>query len=214
MCAISGSSNLQKAYELYKAGLDRGYQSSGFLGVTKNNFVLLKQKEVFELSYLQKELKYTEEYPIYCLFHSRAPTNTTNQDFSPNTTHPFSYKHWFVGHNGIIQNFYELNSYATCMAFKTDTAIIPYHLYWTNGNFQQVYEKYKGLLTSWVYNSLTSEIFLIKAGSSLHIDEDSFSSVAFENSKPVEKDGIVFKFNGMMFEEYQTFNYNNPYFLL
>ena len=72
MCSIAGSSSLEKAHELYKQGLDRGYQSSGFLGVTKNNFVLLKQKEVFELAYLKKQLKETEEFPIYCLFHSRA----------------------------------------------------------------------------------------------------------------------------------------------
>jgi glucosamine 6-phosphate synthetase-like amidotransferase/phosphosugar isomerase protein len=214
MCSIAGSSSLEKAHELYKLGLDRGYQSSGFLGVTKNNFVLLKQKEVFELDYLKKELKETEEFPIYCLFHSRAPTNTVNQNFSPNTTHPFSYKHWFVGHNGIIQNFYDLNSYATCMAFKTDSAMIPYDLCWTNGNFKQVYEKYKGLLTSWIYNSITGDIFLVKAGSSLHMNEDSFCSVAFEGSSSVDKDGIVFKFNGMGFEEYQTFEYDNPYFIL
>ena len=214
MCAISGSSSLEKAHELYKLGLDRGYQSSGFLGVTRNNFVLLKQKEVFELDYLKKELKQTEEFPVYCLFHSRAPTNTVEQNFNPNTTHPFSYKNWFVGHNGIIQNFYDLNSYATCMAFKTDSAIIPYHLYWGGGDIVQTFQKYKGLLTSWIYNSLTSEIFLVKAGSSLHINEDSFSSVSFEGSKSVDKDGIIFKFNGMGFDEYQTFKYNNQYFLL
>jgi glucosamine 6-phosphate synthetase-like amidotransferase/phosphosugar isomerase protein len=214
MCSIAGSSSLEKAHELYKLGLDRGYQSSGFLGVTKNNFVLLKQKEVFELDYLKKELKETEEFPIYCLFHSRAPTNTVNQNFSPNTTHPFSYKHWFVGHNGIIQNFQELKTIATCMAFNTDSAMIPYDLCWTNGNFKQTYEKYKGLLTSWIYNSITGDIFLVKAGSSLHMNEDSFCSVSFEGSKSVDKDGIVFKFNGMGFDEYQTFEYDNPYFLL
>lgn len=214
MCAISGSSSLEKAHELYKLGLDRGYQSSGFLGITKNNFVVLKQKDIFELDYLKKELKETEEFPIYCLFHSRAPTNTVDQNFNPNTTHPFSYKHWFVGHNGIIQNFYDLNSYATCMAFKTDSAIIPYHLHWSGGNFAQTYKKYKGLLTSWIYNSITGEIFLVKAGSSLHINEDSFCSVAFEGSKSVDKDGIVYKFNGMSFDEYQTFEYSNQYFLL
>jgi glucosamine 6-phosphate synthetase-like amidotransferase/phosphosugar isomerase protein len=214
MCSLAGSSSIDKAYELYKLGLDRGYQSSGFLGVTKNNFVLLKQKEIFELDYLKEEMKRTEEFPIYCLFHSRAPTNTVNQEFSPKTTHPFSYKHWFVGHNGIIQNFYELNSYATCMTFNTDSAMIPYHLCWSGDNFKQTYEKYKGLLTSWCYNSITGDIFLVKAGSSLHMDEDNFSSVAFEGSKLVDKDGIVFKFNGMGFDEYETFDYNNPYFLL
>jgi len=70
------------------------------------------------------------------------------------------------------------------------------------------------LLTSWIYNSITGEIFLVKAGSSLHMDEDSFCSVQFEGSKSVDKDGIVFKFNGMGFDENQIFNYDNPYFLL
>jgi hypothetical protein len=46
------------------------------------------------------------------------------------------------------------------------------------------------------------------------MNEDGFCSVAFEGSKTVEKDGIVFKFNGMGFDEYQTFNYDNPYFIL
>ena len=169
MCSIAGSSSLEKAYNLYKLGLDRGYQSSGFLGVTKNNFVLLKQKEIFELEYLKEEMKCTEEFPIYCLFHSRAPTNTASQSFSPKTTHPFSYKHWFVAQNGIIQNFNELKTEATCMAFSVDSAMVPYDLCW-KCDIAKTYERYKGLLTSWIYNSITGEIFLVKAGSSLHID--------------------------------------------
>ena len=211
MCSIAGSSSIDKAYELYKLGLERGYQSSGFLGVTRNNFKLLKQKEVFELDYLKKEMKDTEEFPIYCLFHSRAPTNTVSQDFDYTTTHPFYYKEWFVAQNGIIQNF---KTFPDAKDFKVDSSIVPYHLHLHKGDISSVYEHYEGLLTSWVYNSMTNEIFLVKAGSSLHIDEDSFSSVVFEGSNIVEKDGIVFKFNGTGFEVHSTFNYNNPYFIL
>lgn len=210
MCAISGSSSLEKAHTLYKLGLDRGYQSSGFLCVTRNNFVLLKQKEVFELDYLKEEIKWTEEFPIYCLFHSRAPTNTVSQDFNPNTTHPFSYKEWFVAQNGIIQNFDKLKTDST---LKVDSAMVPYDLSQLK-DIAKAYERYEGLLTSWIFNSLTSEVFLVKAGSSLHMDEDSFCSVAFEGSKSVDKDGVVYKFNGMGFDEYKTFNYDNPYFIL
>lgn len=214
MCAISGSSNLKKAYELYELGLDRGSQSSGFLGITRNNFLVLKQKEVFKIETIEKEMEYLEEYPVYCLFHSRAPTNTTEQEFNYNTTHPLSFKQWFVAQNGIIQNINDLKVSNTPKTITTDTGIISYDLYNFNGDICKTYERYKGLLTSWIFNSLDSHIYLVKAGSSLHIEEDSFSSVSFKNSTSVDKDGIVFKFNGMGFEEIQTFNYDNPYFLI
>jgi hypothetical protein len=213
MCAISGSVSLEKGFNLYKAGLDRGYQSSGFLGITKSHFKVLKQKEVFELNYLKEEMSSTEENILFCMFHSRAPTNTTEQKFSLNTTHPFSYKNWFVAQNGIIQNYKELLTIATGVAFNVDTAMVPYDLCW-KCDIAKTYERYQGLLTSWIYNSKESEIFLVKAGSSLHMDKDSFSSVAFDGSTVVEKDGIIYKFNGKEFDEYQTFNYNNPYFIL
>lgn len=211
MCTISGSCNLKKAYSLYKAGLERGNQSSGFIGVTNNNFKSLKQKDIFELDYLQEQMDSLQELPIYCLFHSRAPTNTTNQEFKINTTHPHAYKEWFVAQNGIIQNF---ESFPESKDFKTDSAIIPFHLHRSKGNISQVFSGYTGLLTSWIYNSLTNKIYLVKAGSSLHMSEDSFSSVAFEGSDIVKKDGIVSKFNGMGFEMHSTFEYSSPYFIL
>ena len=213
MCCLSGSSSLQKAHKLYLSGLDRGYQSSGFLGITKSHFVLLKQKEIFEQEYLEKEMSKTGEFPAYCLFHSRAPTNTVEQSFNSSSTHPFSYMNWFVAQNGIIQNFEELKR-ETGARFSVDSAMVPYDLCCTGGDIKKVYERYKGLLTSWIYNSLTSEIFLVKAGSSLHMDKDSFCSVSFEGSNAVEKDGVVYKFTGQKFEEHLTFNYDNPYFIL
>jgi len=213
MCAISGSVFIEKGFNLYKEGLDRGYQSSGFLGITKSHFKVLKQKEIFDLKYLKKEMNDTEEDIIFCMFHSRAPTNTTQQNFSLNTTHPFSYKNWIVAQNGIIQNFKELSTNTTGVAFNVDTAMVPYDLC-CKCDIAKTYESYKGLLTSWIFNSQTSEVFLVKAGSSLHMDKNSFSSVAFDGSNIVDKDGIIYKFNGSGFDEYQTFNYNNPYFIL
>ena len=46
------------------------------------------------------------------------------------------------------------------------------------------------------------------------MDQDSFSSMAFEGSNQIEEDGIIYEFTGLNFKQIGTFPYNNPYFLL
>jgi hypothetical protein len=209
MCNICGSSSLEKAFDLYQEGLQRGSFASGFLGFSKNHFVLLKQETPFDLDTLKDEFKMTGEFGIYYLFHSRAPTNSSEQKFNYNTTHPFNFGFNFVAHNGIIQNFTDFPNHSE---FDVDSSIIPYHLQINNGDIIKTYSAYKGLLTSWFYN--TEKLYLIKAGSSLHMDEDSFSSMSFKGSQDVEEDGVVFEFNGLSFKRLGNFPYSNPYFIL
>jgi len=210
MCNICGATSLEKAHELYIGGLERGSFASGFLAFTKNHFMLLKQETPFEFEYLQKEIKQSlDEFVIYYLFHSRAPTNSKNLSFDYCTTHPFNFGFNFVAHNGIIQNFTDFGNHKE---FDVDSSIIPYHLTANNGDIIKTYSKYKGLLTSWIYN--TEKLYLVKAGSSLHMDQDSFSSTSFEGSHIVEEDGIVYEFNGLKFDLLGRFDYKNPYFIL
>jgi glutamine phosphoribosylpyrophosphate amidotransferase len=210
MCNICGSTSLEKAHQLYVEGLERGSFASGFLVFTKNHFRLFKQENPFELDYLQKEIKQSlDEFGIYYLFHSRAPTNSKQPHFDYTTTHPFNFGFNFVAHNGIIQNFTEFPNH---QEFNVDSSIIPYHLYTNKGDIVKTYSAYKGLLTSWIYT--TEKLYLVKAGSSLHMDQDSFSSTSFEGSHIIEEDGIVYEFNGLKFDQINTFPYENPYFLL
>lgn len=209
MCNICGSPSLEKAFDLYQTGLQRGSFASGFLGFSKNNFTLLKQKEPFKLETLVEEFKRLDEFGIYYLFHSRAPTNSKEQSFNYNTTHPFNFGFNFVAHNGIIQNFTDLPCH---QEFEVDSSIIPYHLHNNQGDIGKTYSAYKGLLTSWIYT--TEKLYLVKAGSSLHMDDDSFNSVGFEGSHNVEEDGVIFEFNGLRFKQIGTFPYSNPYFIL
>jgi predicted glutamine amidotransferase len=214
MCAITGSPNIEKAFNLYQEGLKRGHSSSGILFFNKKDFVVKRQKEPFTLEYLQTVLTKMEGEPQYYLLHSRAPTNTTNQEFNEECSHPFNYKNYFVAHNGIITNFKDMPE----SKFRdVDSSVIPLHLYDTKGDFAKVYERYTGLLTSWVFNQTLNEAWVVKAGSSLFMDDDSFSSVQFEGSHPVIKDGVVYKIctgNGTIFKEALQFEYNNPYFVL
>jgi len=210
MCNICGSTSLEKAHDLYTEGLDRGSFASGFLVFTQNHFQIFKQASPFTLENLKKELDYSlDEFPIYYLFHSRAPTNSKNLSFDYCTTHPFNFGFNFVAHNGIIQNFTDFSNHKE---FEVDSSIIPYHLSVNNGDIIKTYSKYKGLLTSWIYN--TEKLYLVKAGSSLHMDDDSFSSTAFEGSHQVDEEGIVYEFTGLKFDKIGTFPYENPYFLL
>jgi predicted glutamine amidotransferase len=145
--------------------------------------------------------------PTFCLFHSRAPTNS-KAPYSDDTTHPFDFGTYYVAHNGIITNF---KSFPESAEFDVDSSIIPFHLTQTGGDYVGVYERYKGLLTSWVFDFDEPGLFVIKAGSSLHMDKDSFSSVPFEGSKPINKDGVIYHYIGNKFIEMDTFNYDNPY---
>jgi predicted glutamine amidotransferase len=208
MCGIAAAPSLKKAYSLYKDNLKRGYFSSGFLAIdSRNNIFVAKQKEVFDFDKLQKEMYQNLTEPLYCLFHSRAPTNST-KPFSEDTTHPFSFGTYYVAHNGIITNF---KSFPESAEFDVDSSIIPFHLTQSGGDYIGVYERYEGLLTSWVYDLDEQSIFVIKAGSSLHMDKDSFSSVSFEGSESVDRDGVIYQYLGNKFIEMETFNYDNPY---
>jgi glutamine phosphoribosylpyrophosphate amidotransferase len=209
MCGITGSYNFDKAFELYQKNLERGSYSSGLLCVRDfANPLVLKQKGAFSKEQLIKDHSMGKEFK-YFLFHSRAPTNSTQEEWSEETTHPFKYEYFYVAHNGIITNFKEFEESST---LKVDSSLIPLKLY-HQPVIQYVYQQLEGLLTSWIYNSNNQTINVVKAGSSLWTDGYSFSSVQFEGASQIEDDGYIFEVvdNALILK--QTFNYNNPYFL-
>lgn len=210
MCGIAGSSNFDKAFDLYKKNLKRGYFSSGFLAFDKdNNVCLKKQKEPFKKDDLLKDLLLDLGDPLYYLFHSRAPTNS-KEPYSDDTCHPFEFDSFYVAHNGIITNF---KSFPESPEFVVDSSIIPYHLYNNKGDLKKTFEAYEGLLTCWIYDHDQNNLKIVKAGSSLHIDRDSFSSISFEGSRSIEEDGVVFwLYNDELLQVSElTFKYENPY---
>jgi predicted glutamine amidotransferase len=212
MCGIAGSNNFEKAFNLYELNLSRGSYSSGLMAVdtrTGSSFIY-KQKKIFDPkqkdSLLWKIEQSRNDYN-YFLFHSRAPTNSTETEWSAETTHPFKQDNCYVAHNGIITNFHTLNKNNL---FKVDSQMIPHDLLKTF-SIKGTYSKYEGLLTSWVVWG--SAIYVIKAGSSLWMDKDSFSSSKFDGAHCVESDGVYFEFKQDYFSEVDTFNYTSPYFL-
>jgi len=173
-------------------------------------YFMYKQKKEFdfhERESLTWKIDQSRNDYNYFLFHSRAPTNSTETSWSAETTHPFSHDNCHVAHNGIITNFHDLNK---DLNFKVDTQLIPYDLIRTY-SIQKTYSNLQGLLTSWIVWG--DKVYLAKAGSSLWIDQDSFSSSEFDNSKYVDEDGIWFGLKDNKFEKEGTFPYISPYFI-
>lgn len=212
MCGIAGSSDLEKAYNLYKLNLHRGSYSSSIMALdTKSGaYFIYKQKKPFEdkdKDSLNWKTEQSRNDFNYFLFHSRAPTNSTETEWSADTTHPFTHDNCHVAHNGIITNFLSLNK---DLNFKVDTQFIPYDLIRTY-SINKTYSNLQGLLTSWVVWG--NMVHVVKAGSSLWMDQDSFSSSQFKDSKYVEEDGVWFTLRDNKFEKEGIFPYESPYFI-
>lgn len=212
MCGISGSRDLEKAYNLYRINLSRGSYSSSIMALntkTGDHFIY-KQKKPFEDkdrdSLIWKTEQSRNDFDYY-LFHSRAPTNSTETQWSAETSHPFKHDNCYVAHNGIITNFQDLNK---DLNFKVDTQLIPHDLIKTY-SINKTYSNYQGLLTSWIVWG--NKVYLVKAGSSLWMNGNSFSSTKFDTFKCVEEDGIIFELKTEGFTKIGNFDYTNPYFI-
>jgi glucosamine 6-phosphate synthetase-like amidotransferase/phosphosugar isomerase protein len=210
MCGIAAAPTFEKAFNLYRLNLHRGSYSSGLMSVdTKTGayFIYKQQKAFEEIESLLWKIEQSRNNFDYFLFHSRAPTNSTETLWTAETTHPFAYDNCHVAHNGIITNFQELNK---DLNFNVDTQIIPYNLIKTY-NIQETYSNLQGLLTSWIVWG--KDVHVIKAGSSLWMDKDSFSSSKFEGAHYIEEDGVIFNYINNKFEKSGTFPYTSTYFI-
>ena len=211
MCGIAGSTNKEKAFNLYQSNLDRGYYSSGCLTIDKLKFC--ECKKVLGQFKLNSESN-TDNF--YYLYHSRGPTTET-LSFEEKDNHPFLYRNWVVAHNGIISNFEDLKfKYFANEIFETntDSSIIPRILF--KFGLKEGFSLLKGTFAVWAYNTVAREIYIARNSCTLYanLHTGDFSSTQFENSEMI-KEGIAYKivnFNKII-EETQ-FESNSPYFIL
>lgn len=218
MCAIFGSTDYGEFLELYKLGKARGIFSFGgiFRSVSKTAPDFCAR--------LPGEYQYNSEHVnfAYYLGHTRAPTGDIDE-FSSKSSHPFIAGRWAVAHNGILTNFDELKSGIPPTLYgNIDSSIIPALLQVESGNFNNsrdtilhVLRKLKGIFSVWVYNSITSEIFLAKSGSTLFIDRNAgtFSSINPGNLEEV-KDGTLLQLTPEGIATVGMFDTASPFFIL
>jgi glucosamine 6-phosphate synthetase-like amidotransferase/phosphosugar isomerase protein len=209
MCGIAAGAKLEKVYELYCNNLERGCFSTGVLFVTNDNKTnIFKSPGSLTLEQLECYVKANDLDIKYVLMHSRAPTNTGEQEFVSQNNHPFQFGDYYVAHNGIITNFKEFAESQTC---TVDSNIIPVHLFHSE-NIVEVFDKYQGLLTCWIYKASTNQVFIAKAGSTLFVKDDYFSSTNFEGAQEII-DGTVHELIDEKYALIGNFNYENPYYV-
>jgi len=209
MCGIAAGTKIEKVFELYSDNLTRGCFSTGVLFITSDNKTnIFKSPGSLTLEQLKCYIKANDLDINYILMHSRAPTNTGEQEFYSQNNHPFQFGDYYVAHNGIITNFKEFTESQTC---TVDSNIIPVHLFHSE-SIVEVFSKYQGLLTCWVYKASTNQVYIVKAGSTLFVKDEYFSSTNFEGAREIT-DGTVHELIEGSYQLIDSFNYDNPYYV-
>lgn len=188
MCAIFGSSNLDRFYELYEANKQRGSFSLGCLvahGLHKQTSVFHDYKIIKDTD-IERGLKSLEQYrymlPTYFVGHIQAPTGIDR--FTESSIHPFTYGDWVVAHNGVLTNFVKLKQQHgfTDHVSNVDSSIIPrlldkYESDKPHSSFKKTFSELNGTFSTWMYNKKNFEFFICRLSSTLFFKGDEFSSV-------------------------------------
>lgn len=212
MCGIFGSINKKEFFDLYLANKTRGDFSVGIFCVKNDTFILLKKKDT-----LQPE-DIPDGYNLY-LGHTRAPTGiVTKFDFQD--SHPVVYGNWVVGHNGIIHNFGELKEIYEITS-SLDSFCIPFLLQGFQDNgiceveaLQKTCLLLDGIFGCFLYNTRTTNLYLVRGASLLHVSKNSsFSSVPVQEMKLLSE-GVIYKLEANLKQiEVGKFKYDSPYYL-
>lgn len=226
MCGIFGSDNYKTYVKLYAKNRARGDFAYGSIMIDNDIHATIKSPGAFKLTnklYLSLRNNKRKEFSDFknYLGHSQAPTSSARK-YSHATSHPFSSGKWHVAHNGVLSNEPELRLLLKknkninevdsslipalidhfCKQEKEDTKSICNALSMLKGNF--------GL---WILNSKSNQVYLARSGSTIFADflTNSFSSVRFENYKPIEE-GVLYLQTVEGLTSVGTFKTNSPFF--
>lgn len=203
MCAIFGTSDKKQYDSLYELNHKRGgFAFSAVFKNRDNKFMTTRGR-----GYI-KPLNNAK----YILTHDQAPTSSVrNYDFS--TSHPFVLSEWVVAHNGVLTNHRSLLKEHNC---DIDSSYIPALLDKENkgelSSIENVCSLLEGTFACWIINKLSGNMYLVKQGSTLFYNRDTFSSVKFKNSESL-KDGVVYLIKDTI-TAVGKFKSNNPFALI
>ncbi len=185
MCGIAGSSNKQKAFELYQSNLDRGYYSSGALVINDLSLSSVSKKEgQFVKPVEPPDPPQIHVEGLYYLYHSRGPTTET-VSFLEKDNHPFYCNSWYVAHNGIISNFEQLKQEHFSDEYfesTTDSSIIPKLI--NKYGLEKGINFLEGTFAVWIFNITTNKTYIARNSCTLYANTETgdFSSTKFKDS--------------------------------
>lgn len=195
---------------LHEANKHRGVFASSLcqLDTINNKTEVLVEKTANELKYDTRVNMFKPHYN-YFVGHVQAPTSK-KQTWDENTSHPFETEDWLVAHNGVITNYTKLNDvHCEWNENPVDTSVIVNMIQnesykaLTVNTLKRITEKEQIKIISWVCSQLegsfacfiinkeTSNVYLVRQGSTLFYNKDNFSSVAGINMEPVPEGKIL-----------------------
>ena len=219
MCGIFGATEFEQFEQLYSANKQRGNFAHGFYFVRKSGWDKYMRKGPGEYD-LKNEYEWDNpsSYDKY-LGHTQAPTSV-NRDFRPITSHPFSSGRFTVAHNGVLENHQQLAKEYFGSEVDVDSEIIPKLLnrLYTGDDIkviQQGCSKLKGIYSCWVYNDTTSQVYIIRSGSTLFTDQEkqTFSSVKTDDVTETLQEGVIYCLSPEGLVPVGKFKSSTPFFM-
>lgn len=234
MCGIFGS-NLFKNFErLYIENKRRGIYSFGSLYVAADKEIYVSKNKGTRS--LTGDYAFSEEFTWY-FGHTQAPTSK-QREFSPRTSHPFEDMYHIVAHNGVLENYEEIErDHLVNHLNPVDSSVIPALIGMTldfdedvmtiednidirkTGEMfaiEKAFSQLKGTFACWIYSKLTGCTYLTRSGSTLYgnIGTGEFSSVKVKGLIEDELDeGIVYCVTTEGLAKCGNFETNSPFFL-
>ena len=203
MCAIFGTKNKEQYDSLYELNHKRGGFAFSSVFRNKNGeFMIVKGRNYIKPLYNS----------TYILSHDQAPTSSV-RNYNYSTSHPFVLGDWVVAHNGVLTNHEELLENHSC---EVDSSYIPALLDKENKgevtSIENVCSLLEGTFACWIVNRSSGNIYLVKQGSTLFFDGNTFSSVKFEGSVSL-RDGVVYLVEDII-APIGKFKSNSPFALI
>ena len=179
MCGIFGSNDIKTFRELCARNSERGNfvrsVTMVFPGGMKNGIhVSTKHDQDFN--------KPIEENPfcIYYLGHVQSPTSSV-REFDTKTSHPFNLNDKYIAHNGVLSNHEELiKEYNLDITCSVDSSVLLPLI--EKIGFTDALSTLQGTFGCWYYDTNTGSMRIFRSGSTLFLNNGSFSSMQPETS--------------------------------
>ena len=187
MCSIFGAFDKNMYDVLLHANVDRGT-------FAYSHCIYSKCNTPFHIKRFDKPMNADDikdvEGNIYYFGHCQAPTSSVRR-WMESTSHPFECGSWVVAHNGVINNFTQLQqTHCITEQLKVDSSIIPALLNLFEKDaadktiedetvIKRVLQQLQGTYAVWIINKRTHRAFVARQGSTLFVNTQtgSFSSI-------------------------------------